>query len=180
MRTAAIVRALLPVCMFPAGAAHASFLSGEALDTAADVIAILVLIVVPVVAITVFWLVHILPEKIAEQRHHPQKDAIKTLCLLSLVFGGMLWPFAWIWAYGKPVLYKLAYGRDKHEDYFRELAEKDATDAGLLDADVRKLRTEIDVLAARGTLPPELVDMRQRLVELEARVIAPRTGEGAA
>ena len=48
--------------------AGASFLSGDALDTAADWIAIVVLIIVPVVVIVVFWLVHILPEKIAVER----------------------------------------------------------------------------------------------------------------
>jgi hypothetical protein len=73
-----------------ASGARAAFLSGEALDTAADVLAIIVLIIVPVAAIVLFWLVHILPEKIAEKRHHPQKDSIKVLCLLSLIFGGML------------------------------------------------------------------------------------------
>ena len=51
-----------------------------------------------------------MPEKIAHKRHHPQLEAIKTLCLLSLVFGGLLWPIAWLWAYTKPVGYKLAYG----------------------------------------------------------------------
>ena len=34
------------------------------------------------------------------------------LCLLSLFFGGLLWPIAWLWAYSKPVLYKMAYGTD--------------------------------------------------------------------
>ena len=58
-------------------------------------------------------MVHILPEKIAHKRHHPQFEAIRTLCLLSLVFGGLLWPLAWIWAYTKPVMHKLAYGTDK-------------------------------------------------------------------
>ena len=28
----------------------------------------------------------------AEKRNHPQLPAIKIVCLLSLVFGGMLWP----------------------------------------------------------------------------------------
>lgn len=99
--------------------AHASFLSGDALDTMANAIAWLALIVVPVVLIAVFWMVHILPEKIAHQRHHPQLDAIKTLCLLSLLFGGLLWPLAWLWAYTKPVLHKMAYGTDKasHDDH---------------------------------------------------------------
>ena len=104
------------------GVANASFLAGDALDTMADWLAIFVLIVVPVGGIVLFWLVHILPEKIAEKKHHPQKDAIKTLCLLSLVFGGLLWPIAWLWAYTKPVLHKMAYGTDKHEDYYKELA----------------------------------------------------------
>ena len=93
--------------------AEASFLSPEAEDTLATVIALFVIFVVPVVLIVVFWLVHILPEKIAHKRHHPQFEAIRTLCLLSLVFGGLLWPLAWIWAYSKPVMYKMAYGTDK-------------------------------------------------------------------
>ena len=76
--------------------------------------------------IVAFWLVHILPEKIAEKRHHPQKEAINTLCLLSLVFGGLLWPIAWLWAYTRPVGYQLAYGTDKHEDYFVEMGEQGA------------------------------------------------------
>lgn len=87
-------------------------------DTIASWLAIFILILVPVGGITLFWLVHILPEKVAEKRHHPQKEAIKVLCLLSLVFGGMLWPIAWLWAYSKPVLHQLAFGRDKHDDYY--------------------------------------------------------------
>ena len=93
--------------------ARASFLSGEALDTMADVLALVVLFLVPAVVIVLFWIVHVLPEKIAHKRHHPQREAITTLCLLSLVFGGMLWPLAWLWAYTKPVAHKLAYGTDK-------------------------------------------------------------------
>ena len=96
--------------------AEASFLSPEAEDTLAGIIALVVIFVVPVVLIVVFWLVHILPEQIAHKRHHPQFEAIRTLCLLSLVFGGLLWPLAWVWAYSKPVMYKMAYGTDKHPD----------------------------------------------------------------
>src|SRR6476469_1588271 len=91
----------------------ASFLSPEAEDSLATGPALFVIVVVPVVLIALFWMVHILPEKIAHQRHHPQFEAIRTLCLLSLVFGGLLWPIAWIWAYSKPVMYKIAYGTDK-------------------------------------------------------------------
>jgi len=93
--------------------AHASIFQGEALDKAADILTWVVLVVAPLIGIAVFWIVHILPEKIAEKRQHPQAGAIKCLCLLSLVFGGLLWPLAWLWAFSKPVLYKLAYGTDK-------------------------------------------------------------------
>ena len=87
----------------------------EFVDTIAGYMAIFVLVFVPALLIYLFWMVHILPEKIAERRGHPQADAIKTLCLLSLVFGGLLWPIAWLWAYSKPVLYKMAYGTDRVE-----------------------------------------------------------------
>ena len=103
---------------------------GEALDTVADVLAWVVLIVAPLAGIAVFLLVHILPEKIAEKKKHPQAKAIQTLCLLSLFFGGLLWPLAWLWAYSKPVLYKLAYGTDKvehgHEDEAPSSTGRDA------------------------------------------------------
>ncbi len=96
-------------------------------DSAAEVISWVALIVAPVALISLFLIVHVLPEKIAEKRNHPQAEAIKVLCILSLFFGGMLWPLAWIWTYTKPVLYKMAYGTDKgdyHEQTLKEFKEK--------------------------------------------------------
>ena len=87
-------------------------LSPELVDVVADYLALFVIIFVPMVLIGLFWMVHILPEKVAYKRGHPQADAIKTLCLLSLVFGGLLCPLAWLWAYSKPVFDKMAYGTD--------------------------------------------------------------------
>src|SRR5213082_2732430 len=52
--------------------AHASFLHGETLDTVANVIAWFAFIIVPPVLIVAFLAVHIIPEKVAERRHHPQ------------------------------------------------------------------------------------------------------------
>lgn len=114
---------LLAVAALLPPQAHASFLSGDALDSAANVISWFALVIVPVVLVTAFWLVHILPEKIAEQRRHPQLAAIKVLCLLSLFFGGLLWPLAWLWAYTKPVFHKFAYGTDvaDHPDHGQAL-----------------------------------------------------------
>src|SRR6266581_8232281 len=83
--------------------AHASMFHGETLDSIANGISWVVLIIAPIIGIAAFWLVHILPEKIAEKKRHPQAKAIQCLCLLSLCFGGLLWPLAWLWAYTKPV-----------------------------------------------------------------------------
>ena len=152
--------------------AHASFMQGETLAKAANVIAIVVLIVVPIVAIVVFWLVHVLPEKIAHKRHHPQQEAIQVLCLLSLVFGGLLWPLAWLWAYSKPVLYKMAYGTDKAGDHSARPAATDGTEARVLRDDVARLRADLEKLLSQGGAPKELSAIRDQLAALEPRLAA--------
>jgi len=168
-RTIALLLLLLSAWPSPA---HASFLSPELEDKIAGVLAILVLVVVPVVLITLFWMVHVLPEKIAHKRHHPQLEGIRTLCLLSLVFGGLLWPLAWLWAYSKPVMYKLAYGTDRAPDALGEHAAPIALSAapaalGLSDrvarleqrgvsaADLSALRADLEAIEARQTVIEE-------------------------
>jgi CBS domain containing-hemolysin-like protein len=149
--------------LFP-GEAHASLLSPEMEDKVATFLALFVLFVVPVVLIVLFWMVHVLPEKIAHKRHHPQLDAIRTLCLLSLVFGGLLWPIAWIWAYTKPVMHKLAYGTDKHDhDAEAEAAHEEglATGPGLHDRLAR--------LEQRGVPASEMKVLRADLEALEKK-----------
>lgn len=135
------VAASLLVAMLSPAHAHASIFKGEALDKLADVLTWVVLVVAPLVGITVFLLVHILPEKIAEKKQHPQAKGIQCLCLLSLVFGGLLWPLAWLWAYTKPVLFRMAYGTDKvaHDD--EHVAESTAT--GEEGEEVQKLRKRV-------------------------------------
>ena len=95
--------------------AHASIFQGDTLDAVANAISWVAIILAPIIGITIFWFVHIWPEKIAEKKKHPQTAAIQCLCLLSLVFGGLLWPLAWLWAFTKPVLHKAAYGTDVDE-----------------------------------------------------------------
>jgi len=124
--------------------AHASLFHGETLDSIANGISWVVLIVAPIIGISAFWLVHILPEKIAHKKMHPQTRAIQCLCLLSLCFGGLLWPIAWLWAYTKPVLHKMAYGTDVDESL------------GHHGEEVTKEESEIEKL-------------RARLAELEAK-----------
>jgi hypothetical protein len=142
--------------------AQAAFLSGEMLDTAADVLAVVVLFLVPAVAVVVFWIVHVLPEKIAHKRNHPQREAITTLCLLSLVFGGLLWPLAWLWAYTKPVAYRVAYGTDKHDDYYEEMAGRHGS-GQLSPEQALGLREELEAMEARGALPPRLRALKDEL-----------------
>lgn len=153
--------------------AHASFLEGDALDSVADVISWIAIIIVPIVLIGAFWWVHIMPEKIAEKRQHPQLAAIKVLCLLSLVFGGLLWPLAWVWAYTRPVFHKMAYGTDTLDE------EGHAGDALGLEP------TPAEAPRATPAAPPEdTSELRRRIASLEtqlaalsAQTLSPRTIE---
>ncbi len=153
-------------------AAHASFLPPELMDTAAFYLAWFILIAVPIVGIVLFWLVHILPEKIAHKRHHPQKEAIQTLCLLSLVFGGLLWPIAWLWAFTKPVSYRLAYGTDKADEYFEHMAEK-AQAGDLPPAEMKYILDELDAIATRGAMSLELQHARAKVEAAFTSATAP-------
>jgi hypothetical protein len=158
-----------------ASAAHASFLPPEMMDKAAMGLAWFIIVFVPIGGIVLFWMVHVLPEKIAHKRHHPQREAIHMLCLLSLVFGGLLWPIAWLWAYVKPVTYRAAYGTDKHDDYFHEMGTK-AQAGGLLEHELAHLREELDAMAARGSLSAELKVLRR---DLAAAIPAPAAAQTA-
>ena len=123
--------------------ARASFLQGDALDSLANGISWAVLVIAPIIGIVVFWLVHILPEKIAHKRKHPQTRAIQCLCLLSLVFGGLLWPIAWLWAFSKPVLYRLAYGTETDETLAHDHDGKHD------DSEEQQLRTRLAEIEAK-------------------------------
>jgi len=167
VRGAAALVALVLTLMFP-GEARASFLSPELEDKLATFLALFIIFVVPVVLIALFWMVHVLPEKIAHKRHHPQFEAIRTLCLLSLVFGVLLWPIAWIGAYTKPVMHKLAYGTDKasHE----EEAAGDGWDEGKqAHPAVLGLHDRLAKLEQRGIPASELKALRADLEALEAK-----------
>jgi hypothetical protein len=174
IRAAALVLGLAP--------ALARAASGEFVDKAASFLAVFIIIAMPIGGIVLFWLVHVLPEKIAEKRQHPQKDAIHVLCLLSLVFGGMLWPLAWLWAYTKPVLHRMAYGRDKHDDYYAELQAEPETAAPAepleLQAEMARLRHDLALLEKRGDLPDAVRVVRERLANLEGRAVPVRRLEG--
>ena len=135
---------LLAILLASSSHSHASLFHGETLDAIANGISWVALIIAPIIGIVLFWLVHILPEKIAEKKKHPQTHAIQCLCLLSLAFGGLLWPIAWLWAYTKPVMHKMAYGTDVDESHGHGGDEKAASN--------------------------ELEQLRARVAELEAQI----------
>ena len=80
------------------------------------------------------------------------------LCLLSLVFGGLLWPIAWLWAYSKPVMYKMAYGTDVLESEHGAIAASGPAEV------------------ATGTGHEEMARLRERLAQLEAQAGAEARG----
>lgn len=141
MRVSAF-RALIAICALYSGQALAS--SGLE-DKIADVVVWLVVVLVPIVGVTVFWILHIWPEKVAEKKHHPQAAAIQALCLMSLVFGGLLWPLAMLWAYMKPMEFRLARDEDDPNpgDRLKRLP------ARADEAEVTSLREHVAALQAR-------------------------------
>lgn len=157
-----------------------SIFEGETLDAVANALAWLVLVIVPIVGIGVFWLVHILPEKIAERRHHPQTEAIQTLCLLSLFFGGLLWPLAWLWAYSKPVMYKMAYGTDKVVHGQEDHDEVVVAATGNVPDELRRLRERLSALSQKSPGDPDLQEAVREVNTLEAQLGSQTVTGGAA
>jgi len=177
-------RRVLPLAaamLIAPAAAHASLFSGDTLDAVANGISWVAIVLAPIICIVVFWLLHILPEKIAEKKNHPQTGAIQTLCLLSLFFGGMLWPIAWLWAYTKPIGYKIAYGHDEVDFKTGKPIVRDARgeivtpasapspSATAVDATEPRLRSVSDAIAQMESereierLRRELADARREL-----------------
>ena len=181
MRIPAFIRAIVIACgLACAGVEPCLAASGEFADKAATFLAVFIIIVMPIGGVVLFWLVHILPEKAAEKRHHPQKDAIQVLCLLSLVFGGLLWPLAWLWAYSKPVMHKLAYGRDKHDDYYAELGgrRRREHEGCPCTRNSGGCGANFEAFEKRAELPDAMKGIRERLAKLEGRVAGAGTSRG--
>ena len=63
------------------------------------------LMVIVVLVVAAIWMVLALamwPGKVARRRRHPYAEAVELAGWLGILVGGLLWPFALIWAYSTP------------------------------------------------------------------------------
>ena len=164
---AVIVGLFAVVCALACpSAAHASLMSPELEDTVASYLAIFITLLRP-------GLRH---RPVLAGAHPPGADRAQTApsavrshpdpVPVVARFGGLLWPLAWMWAYTKPVGYKLAYGTDKHPDYYKEhgLPEPDSATADI--------RQRVTALQERGVPTSEIDAIRADLAAIESRLAA--------
>jgi CBS domain containing-hemolysin-like protein len=144
-----------------------AFAMAEGMEEAiADKMVWLIIIVMPIAFIYGYWKIHILPEKYAEKVHHPHLKTIKVLCFLSIVFGGLFWPLAWLLAYSKPVFYKMAYGTDKSDEYFTSHAVEHAgapLDLSMVEDEIMQLEEKLSGLNQKRDLIKQLRSSAQSL-----------------
>ena len=67
-----------------------------------------IVVFLAMIALAIFVELGGLPGKKAAARKHPQAEAIKVLGWLGLLFGGVGWMVAMVWAHMKPVLAPVA------------------------------------------------------------------------
>ncbi len=84
--------------------------------TALDYFAWFVLIVLVCSLVAAVIVLGGLPGKIAHQRGHPQKDAIKVAGWVGIIIGGVFWPLALIWAFTKSALLPMEPPKNENEE----------------------------------------------------------------
>ena len=108
------------------------------------------------------------------------------LLALTGVAVAVLWPLAWLWAYTKPVLHKLAYGtdQDEHDDHDAAVTPfKDASGAPqpLLAASPAAAAIGPGSAPADIASHAEIEELRRRLRALEMAVaMSPGPGRASA
>lgn len=64
-----------------------------------DFFAIFVLVVLIITVIAVFVFLAMLPGRVAQQRNHPQAEAVNVAGWLGALALGVFWPLALVWAF---------------------------------------------------------------------------------
>lgn len=85
-----------------------SAMAAGIVDSLADIVSWIAIIIIPVVLAIIYWQIHYLPSKIAEKRQHPQQEAIHAMCMVSRFSGGLFWPIAFVWAHIRPTVVPLS------------------------------------------------------------------------
>jgi uncharacterized membrane protein len=67
-----------------------------------DIFALVVLLILIALCIALVVVLGPVPGKIAQQRNHPQADAIQVMGWIGLITLGLPWLIALVWAYTKP------------------------------------------------------------------------------
>ncbi|HWL11267.1 MAG TPA: DUF3302 domain-containing protein [Planctomicrobium sp.] len=78
-----------------------------------DVVTLLIIIVVVGINVAFLLWLAALPGQIAQERQHPQVDAIRVCGWLSLLTFFATWPVALIWAYTRPLHVAVQPGEEK-------------------------------------------------------------------
>jgi hypothetical protein len=71
------------------------------------------------------------------------------------------------------VAYRVAYGTDRHEDYYEEMAEKHRA-GQLLREEIFHLREDLEAMERRGALPPKLRALKDELARVRLAEAAER------
>ena len=69
--------------------------------------------------------------------------------------------------------YRVAYGTDRHEDYYEEMAEKHRA-GQLLREEIFHLREDLEAMEKRGALPPKLRALKDELARVRLADAAER------
>lgn len=64
-----------------------------------DIFAVVVLLVAVASAVGIFVILGMAPGMVARRRGHPWAQAVAVAGWVTLIFGFVLWPLAFIWAY---------------------------------------------------------------------------------
>jgi len=67
-----------------------------------DIFTWIVFLIMIASLVGIFVFMGLWPGKVAQQRHHPQADAIKIGSWVALIMGFVVWPVVLVWAYTRP------------------------------------------------------------------------------
>jgi hypothetical protein len=100
------------------GSAYRGFFGARSMPSPAGLFAIFIICLLFVAAVAFVVWIGSLPAQIARRRNHPQVDAINAMSWLGLLFGGVGWGLALIWALirsesGFPVSRKIEIEEDQ-------------------------------------------------------------------